>query len=141
MLPRQTAAQGCTNVGLPNASQNLDGTRYGDSPVAANLGANYDHALTDYLNYKLSADVYYDSRGPDYERDPDAVTPAYTLVNASAALYHPGSRWTFHVFGTNLSNAIYYKNYIYKPLGANNDISGQSISLPRQISVEADYKF
>jgi iron complex outermembrane recepter protein len=139
--PGQTAAQGCNNFGLPNASQDLSGTNYGDSPVAANVGLAYEHALTDSLNYTLAGDVYFNSRAPTYERDPWAVTPAYTLVNASATLYHPGSPWKFHLFGTNLSNAIYYKNYIYKPLGAVNDISATTNSLPRQVSVAVEYKF
>jgi iron complex outermembrane recepter protein len=139
--PGQTAAQGCNNVGLPNASQDLRGTRYGDSPVSANLGLNYDHALNDMLSYTLASDVYFNSRAPAYERDPLAVTPAYILVNASVGLYHPGSGWTFHLIGTNLSGAFYYKNFLFKPLGANNDISAESIALPRQIAIEADYKF
>jgi hypothetical protein len=47
----------------------------------------------------------------------------------------------FHLIGTNLTNVIYYKNYLFKPLGANNDISAETIGLPRMITIEADYKF
>jgi iron complex outermembrane receptor protein len=139
--PGQTVAQGCNNAGAANASQDLSGTRYGDSPVSANIGLSYEDALTSSLNYKLASDVFYNSRSPLYERDPWAYTPAYSLVNASVTVYRPGSRWMFHAIGTNLGDASYFKNYIFKPLGANNDIAAETIALPRMITIEADYKF
>jgi outer membrane receptor protein involved in Fe transport len=139
--PGQTVAQGCSGAGLANASQDLSGTRYGDSPVTGNLGVNYEHALNGTLSYKLGADAFYNSRSPLYERDPYAYTTAYTLINVSASLYPTAGPWMVHLIGTNLSNVIYYKNYLFKPLGANNDISAETIGRPRMITLEADYKF
>ncbi len=139
--PGQTLVQGCNDAGLANASQNLSGTRYGDSPVSGNIGFNYEHPLNGALNYKLGADAFYNSRSPLYERDPYAYTTAYTLLNVSASLYPVSGPWTIHLIGTNLSNEIYYKNFIFKPLGANNDISAETIGRPRMITLEGDYKF
>jgi iron complex outermembrane receptor protein len=139
--PGQTVAQGCNDSGLADASQNLSGTRYGDSPVSGNIGINYEHPLNGTLNYKLGADAFYNSRSPLYERDPYAYTTAYTLLNVSASLYPASGPWAIHLIGTNLSNQIYYKNYLFKPLGANNDISAETIGRPRMITLEGDYKF
>jgi hypothetical protein len=63
------------------------------------------------------------------------------LLNVSASLYPASGPWAIHLIGTNLSNQIYYKNYLFKPLGANNDISAETIGRPRMITLEGDYKF
>jgi hypothetical protein len=92
--PGQTEAEGCQDFGLPDAFQNLSGTHYGGSPVALNVGGSYEYPFSDALGLRFSADVFYNSRSPSYERDPLAVTPAYTIGNVSATLYQPWSmRW------------------------------------------------
>jgi outer membrane receptor for ferric coprogen and ferric-rhodotorulic acid len=81
------------------------------------------------------------SKGPVYERDPYAFTPAYTIVNATLRLFQENGPWQLSVIGTNLNNGIYYKNFIFKPLGLPTDIGSQSVSLPRQVTMQVEYKF
>ena len=129
-------------VGLcPGGSQDLSGTRYGDGPFTGKFGFSYDHSLWGPVGVRFSSDVLHTTAGPNYERDPLAFTPAYTIVNASLRFYQTDGPWELNVIGTNLNNGIYYKNFIFKPLGLNDDIGAQSISLPRQITAQVQYRF
>jgi iron complex outermembrane receptor protein len=125
----------------PDGTQDLSGTRYGDGPFTGKIGLRYSHHLAAGLIGALDADVSHTTAAPAYERDPWAVSPAYTIVNATLRLYQPAGPWEFDVLGLNLNNGIYYKNFIFKPLGANDDIGAQSIGVPRMVEVRAEYKF
>jgi hypothetical protein len=95
----------------------------------------------DKLGVRLSADVRHTSEGPKYERDPLAFSPAYTIFNASLRFFQVDGPWEFNIIGTNLNNGIYYKNFIFKPLGLQQDIGSQSVSLPRQVTAQVQYRF
>lgn len=125
----------------PNGSQDLSGTRYGDGPFTGRFGFTYEHPLMDKLGVRLSADVRHTSEGPKYERDPLAFTPSYTIFNASLRFFQVDGPWEFNIIGTNLNNGIYYKNFIFKPLGLQGDIGSQSVSLPRQVTAQVQYRF
>jgi iron complex outermembrane receptor protein len=136
--PGQTPAQGCS--ALTN-SQDLSGTHFGDGPFNVKVGGAYVHSLTGTMSASLDASVYHVSRSPNYERSPLAATPAYTLVNASLRIFQPKGPWEVSVIGTNLNDGIYYKNFAFKPLGAQDDIQSQSVSLPRQVTLRVGYNF
>jgi len=125
----------------PNGLQDLSNTRYGDGPFTGKIGFLFTHNLTDSFSASLGADVSHTTAAPAYERDPYAVAPAYTWVDATLRIYQPRGPWEISVLGNNLSNAIYYKNFIFKPLGAPNDIGAQSISTPRMVAVRVQYRF
>jgi len=125
----------------PGGSQDLSGTRYGDGPFSGKVGFAYEHSLVAQLGMRLTTDVLHVSKGPVYERDPYAFTPAYTIVNATLRLFQENGPWQLSVIGTNLNNGIYYKNFIFKPLGLPTDIGSQSVSLPRQVTMQVEYKF
>lgn len=124
-----------------NGTQNLSGTSYGDGPFTARFGFQYTHMLPRHLLASIGANVSHTTAAPPYERDPLAVTPAYTMVNATLRVAQTNGPWAFNVIGTNLSNDIYYKNFIFKPLGVPGDIGAQSVSLPRMVEIRADYRF
>jgi iron complex outermembrane recepter protein len=125
----------------PDGTQDLSGSRYGDGPFTGKVGFRYSHPVAAGLSAALDADVSHTSAAPAYERDPWAVSPAYTIVNAALRLYQPAGPWEFDVLGLNLNNGIYYKNFIFKPLGASDDIGAQSVGAPRMVEVRAQYKF
>jgi outer membrane receptor protein involved in Fe transport len=133
--PGQSVAQ------CPDGTQDLSGTKYGDGPFTAKFGFIYEHGLWGDFIGGLGADVTHTTASPTYERDPLAFTPSYTMVNASLRIFQGRGPWEFDVIGTNLNNGIYYKNFIFKPLGLPDDIAVQSVSLPRQISARLEYKF
>jgi outer membrane receptor protein involved in Fe transport len=134
--PGQTDALGCVG-----GFQDLSGTRYGDGPFSGKLGFSYEHAVTDRFSANLDVNVFHTSASPVYERDPLAFTPAYTLLNAAIRIFQSNGPWEFSLIGTNLNNGVYYKNFIFKPLGANDDIAAQSVSAPRQITARVGYRF
>jgi len=125
----------------PNGSQDLSGTRYGDGPFTGKFGFTYEHSIMDKFGARLTADVRHTSTGPLYERDPLAFSPSYTIVNASLRFFQVNGPWEFNIIGTNLNNGIYYKNFIFKPLGLAGDIGTQSVSLPRQVTAQIQYRF
>jgi iron complex outermembrane receptor protein len=125
----------------PDGTQNLSGERYGDGPFTAKFGLSYQHALWTGFSGEVSSDISHTSASPRYERDPYAYTPDYTTVNASLRIFQPKGPWEFSLIGTNVNNSIYYKNFIFKPLGLDNDIGAESIGLPRLITLRAEYKF
>jgi outer membrane receptor for ferric coprogen and ferric-rhodotorulic acid len=129
------------NPTSPNASQDLSGTHYGNSPVSLNLGFNYDWKLSSAYGLRLGGDVYYNSRSPEFENDPLAVTPAYTLVNASLTLRQLNGPMEFSLIGTNLGDATYFHNFQYKPLSNVNDVEAWSVGLPRQVEVQLSARF
>jgi hypothetical protein len=45
------------------------------------------------------------------------------------------------VIGTNLNDGIYLKNFIFKPLGAPDDVAAQTVSIPRQVTLRVGYSF
>jgi hypothetical protein len=97
--------------------------------------------VTDRFSANLDVNVFHTSASPVYERDPLAFTPAYTLLNAAIRIFQSNGPWEFSLIGTNLNNGVYYKNFIFKPLGANDDIAAQSVSAPRQITARVGYRF
>jgi iron complex outermembrane recepter protein len=125
----------------PAGIQDLSGTRYGDGPFTGKIGFRYTYAFSDRVAASLDADVSHTTTAPSYERDPYAITPAYTWVNATLRLYQPHGPWEVAVLASNLSNAIYYKNFTFKPLGAPDDIDALSISMPRMVEARVEYHF
>jgi outer membrane receptor protein involved in Fe transport len=136
--PGQTPEEGCA---ASTNSQDLSGTHFGDGPFNVKFGGSYEHAITGNLSASLDASVYHVSRSPNYERDVLAVDPAYTLVNAGLRVFEPNGPWEVSVIGTNLNNGIYVKNFIFKPLGAVDDVAAQTVSIPRQVTLRVGYSF
>ena len=124
-----------------NGTQDLSGERYGDGPFTAKLGLSYSHEVWAGVSAAVSSDISHTSASPRYERDPYAYTPDYTTVNASLRVFQPNGPWEFALIATNVNNSVYYKNFIFKPLGLNGDIGAESISLPRLITARVEYKF
>jgi outer membrane receptor protein involved in Fe transport len=125
----------------PNGTQDLSGQRYGDGPFTAKFGFSYSHEVWTGVSAAVSSDISHTSASPRYERDPYAYTPDYTTVNASLRVFQPNGPWEFALIATNVNNSVYYKNFIFKPLGLNGDIGAESISLPRLVTARVEYKF
>ncbi len=116
----QTAATGC--VALPTPHQDLSGEAFQAPPWTFNLGADYDHELTDKLNIGVSFDVTHWTTV--HNRQPNTDFLAHTILNASIRIYEAGGGWEFALIGTNLTNEIYATGLGSKPLGAPQDITG-----------------
>jgi len=125
----------------PNGTQSLSGERYGDGPFTAKFGLSYQHELWPGFAGAVSSDISHTSTSPLYERDPYAFTPDYNIVNASLRIFQPKGPWEFSLIGSNLTNTIYYKNFIFKPLGLDGDIGAESVGLPRFITLRMEYRF
>ena len=91
-------------------------------PWTFNLGADYDHELTDKLNIGVSFDVTHWTTV--HNRQPNTDFLAHTILNASIRIYEAGGGWEFALIGTNLTNEIYATGLGSKPLGAPQDITG-----------------
>ena len=134
--PGQTPAQGCVG-----GSQDLGGSNYGDGPFQMNIGASVDAPVSPHYNLTAAADLYTYSKGRNFQGHPLAFTPAYTLVNGSIGLRQADGPFEIALIGTNLTNSTYWKNFIFKPLGAPNDIAAESINAPRRVRLQATYRF
>ncbi|GAA0336782.1 TonB-dependent receptor [Sphingomonas oligophenolica] len=134
--PGQTAAQGCVG-----GSQDLSGKAYGDGPFQFNVGVNAEVPISRAFNLAFSADVFHNTKSPIYEQDPIVFTPAYTILNMSVGLAQNDGPFELTLIGTNLTNSIYWKNFLFKPLGANDDVIAESVNPPRQVRLQATYRF
>jgi outer membrane receptor protein involved in Fe transport len=133
----QTVAGGCVG-----GVQDLSGSAYGGAPWELNGGANYRRSLSSAWDVALAGDVYYHSRTPRPNDDPLASGgEAYWLVNASLRLYQSHGPWELAVIGTNIGDTRYVLPAMTaKPLGAPGDLIG-SVGLPREVTLQATYKF
>jgi iron complex outermembrane receptor protein len=78
------------------------------TPLKATLGAQYDWQLGA-GRMMVRADLEHRSKRY-WEPDNVAVQPAIDLLNLRAAYTAPGDRWTFAIWGKNLTNEQYYSD-------------------------------
>ena len=121
--------------------QDLSGERYGGPPFEFNLGAVYNVPVSDDWNLGLTGDVYFHSRAPKLNADPNVPgSNAYTLLNASVRLYDSGNQWEMAVVGSNITDERHFIVSAGKPLGLSGEYDAP-VSLPRQITFQITRRF
>lgn len=121
------------NSQLPNAPE-----------VTYTLAAEYTVAMTDALN--LTTNIDYTHRSKTYfnpENSPNLIQPAYGLLNARLTFEHAPSDVSISLFGTNLTDEIYF-------VGGFDDATSPSPGLgftiinqaaPRELGISAQVRF
>lgn len=106
----QTLDQGCFNLTPTTRVQNIED---GDLPLSPdwkfNVGANYAIPLPDMpFDINLRGNVVYTGRQQfSLNQDPTRIFGAYALVDAAVAFTSKDDRFTFEVFGRNLTDKFY----------------------------------
>jgi iron complex outermembrane receptor protein len=104
------------------------------------LGARYDTQV--FTDYGLSFNVNWSYEGSQYSTPTDSDQlhlPAYGLLNARIDLKLPDDHWTVGLFGTNLTDKVYYiggVNY-----GATAGSAHYDLGRPREYGVNLKYTF
>lgn len=79
----------------------------------ANLRGNYRLSLDDGWTLDLGADYSWQSEVQyDIGQAPDAIQPAYGIVNATIGLFNSENGWSFTLVGKNLANKSYASNLV-----------------------------
>ena len=109
--------------------------------VTYSLGANYGIDVASSLRVAFSANWSW--QGDQYSAPGDneqLLLPSYGLLNARVEISNPGGPWSFAVFGTNLTDKVYFVG------GSNLGNVGTGttqfdLGRPREIGVSARLKF
>jgi outer membrane receptor protein involved in Fe transport len=121
--------------------QNLSGTRYGGPPLSINFGGVFDRAVIHRYHVGLSADAYFTSKTPPYLLEPVAVQGAVTIVDAAIKFYPEDGPWELALIGKNLGDTLRLVAFGDKPYGVAGDVAGTIGNPPRQITLQATYRF
>lgn len=134
----QTLDQGCVN-----GSQDLSGKAMNRAPkLTGSVGFDYWFALGNGWTTEFSASAAYSSSyqvAPDF--DPAGLQDSFWRVNAGVSLNSPEERFKLSLLGRNLNNA-YYMVYGMAHAGTGNrDQYLGMFNRPREIVLEATYRF
>lgn len=118
--PGQTAAQGCTTLAPGANFFDPSGRRLANAArVRATLTAYHQRALSDRINGFVQADASWRSEvNTTATGDPNAVIPAYGLVNASFGLAAHDERWRLTLWVRNLADKRYVAGVFGTPFGS-----------------------
>jgi iron complex outermembrane recepter protein len=122
-------------------TQDLSGSRYGGAPLTINYGGVFDRAVVGNYHVGISADAYFTSKTPPYLLEPVAVQGAVTIVDAAIRFYPAEGPWEISLIGKNLGNALRLVGFLDKPYGVAGDVTGTIGNPPRQITLQATYRF
>jgi iron complex outermembrane receptor protein len=128
--PLQSAALGCT--GSPSR-QNLSGARPAQSPKwKLSTDVNYSHQLEGSPFEIVAQGAYsYQSRmNYSLNQDPQTVQKPYGILNLTAGVRNPGSRYEVMAFVNNVFNEHYFTN-IFDQAGTYNNQLATQVLLPR----------
>ena len=131
----QTAAEGCV-AGV----QNLAGQPLSRAPDwSGNLGATYNHPLTQDYVLSLTTDVRFRSKyNVTTTNSPFGWQNGFATWDASARI--TDDLWEFAVIGRNLTDTVYAVLGGDKPLGPRGQVAG-SLGLPRTITLQVSRHF
>ena len=106
----QTQAEGC-NVGIVAGvanAQSLSGHRMERAPEwTVNFGGTYEHALSNGMSLRFSADEYYTSGYmAEVEQDPGSLQDSTWKLNAGIVLSGRDGGWELALIGKNLTNEL-----------------------------------
>lgn len=130
------AIEGCGPVGGVRTVQDLTGKRAHYAPEwQGSLSLAYDHDLANgWTLNAVGGGAYVGEQfvGSVTDNNPQTLQKAYTLWNARLSVSSADDRWTFSVFGENLSDESYCPNIIYQPndslLGVRNPTNGGTLN-------------
>ena len=131
----QTTATGCVN-----GFQDLSHKSFGGSPLSINLGATWNHQLTQAYSLMLNGDVEIYDATPLVNGAPNTSTPSHAVANMTAKFYQNDGPWSVSLIGTNLNDDRTLGVTGAKPLGYPQDLWGQ-IPAGRELRLQAEYKF
>lgn len=136
--PGQTAGLGCVN-----GVQNLSGQAPVDAPnLTFNLGADYDVNLVSGWTGDFAVDgTHTSSYQTNADNNPGGIQSAYWKLNASVNVRTPDGRLEFSLIGRDLNNAYYMVNSTEQPGVGNNNQFAAFFNRPREIVLQAEYRF
>jgi outer membrane receptor protein involved in Fe transport len=130
--------------GCINGAQNLDGKGGQFAPdLSANLGLDYETALTSNLLLKGNLNVVYsDSYFTQLGLDVNTEQDSYTKVNARLAIASSDDKWEVALIGKNLTDEEVSVNSFDSAIASNFPLTYvKFITQPRQLALQATYRF
>jgi len=148
---RFTSFKGASNLpGLPGTQDLTGGYAHFAPAWTGSAGFEYDHESFG-LPWSLRSDVSFQSRsnvGSSVDNNPQTFQAGYALLSARLTVRTPDERWTFAVFGENLTDKGYSVSDFYQTfdtvLGLRSaGATGVRLTVgnPRTIGGSATYKF
>lgn len=138
-------AKGQCNISDPfNPIQDLAGRPLARAPDwTFNFGASYDVALgSSGLKLGLNGDVKYTgSYYLEEDEAPDAHQSAFALFNAGIRIYPESDHWELALIGRNLANKYYAEASSGKYQGRATGEYQAGLPRPREVRVQATYRF
>ena len=139
----QTAEEGC----LPNSQgtlvQDLSGRTLPRAPRwNLQAGFAYDTTINDGLMVGLSGDVNYTSKYATQETQPPfAVQRSFALFNAGVRLYTEDNHYELALIGRNLANKYYVQLSTSAAFAQTQDNLAAATARPREVRLQATYRF
>lgn len=136
--PGQTAALGCVN-----GVQNLGGQAPVDAPnLTFNLGGDYSVNLVANWTADFSIDGTHSSAyQTNADNNPGGVQSAFWRLNAEADVRTPDGKLQFSLIGRDLTNSYYMVSSTEQPGVGNNNQFAAFFNRPREIELQAEYRF
>lgn len=120
------------------ALQSFSGERFPFAPKwQFNAGVNYIKTLGGDFKGFIGADVAYrSSTNGGLGADPRLAINAYTLLNLKVGVKTMNGRWSFSLYGRNVTNTYYWNNALHVQ-----DTIVRYAGMPAQYGVELAYKY